>query len=104
VQPLAVYYLRAVSFSYPLSGLVLVGSQAMYALARPMPAAVISLCRTIGIMVPFALIGQYFGQVHGVFIGIASAGATCGAIAWVTLAVVLAQEIRRHEAASSAAA
>lgn len=101
VGNLAVYYLRVVSLSYALSGLVLIASQTMNALARPMPAAVISLARTVGVTVPFALMGQWLGQVHGVFIGVALAGAVCGAGAWILMSMIVAQESRRHEAVDS---
>ena len=64
---------------------MIIGSQAMNALKRPLEATVISIARTIGITVPFALIGQRLGQIHGVFIGISAAGALCGAVAWLML-------------------
>lgn len=96
VSALASYYLRVVSLSYALSGLVIIASQTMNALHRPLPAAAIGLTRTVGVLVPFALLGQWLGQIHGVFIGIAMAGATCGAIAWLVLTKVLAQESRHQ--------
>jgi putative MATE family efflux protein len=96
IHALALFYIRAAAISNPLAGLVLIGSQTMYALRRPLPAATLSLCRTFVVLIPFALIGQWLGQVHGLFIGIAAAGAACGVSAWVTLLIVLAQETRRH--------
>jgi putative MATE family efflux protein len=104
IQALALFYIRAVAFSIPIAGLVLIGSQTMYALRRPLPAAGISLCRTVLLLVPFALIGQWLGQVHGVFVGIAAAGAVCGASAWVILLIVLDQETRRHTQSTPIAA
>jgi putative MATE family efflux protein len=99
VQTIAVYYLRVSSLSYVLSGLVLVGSQTMNALARPLPASIVSLARTIVITVPFALVGQWLGQIHGVFIGISLSAAACGALALVMMRMVVAQEAQRHAAA-----
>jgi Na+-driven multidrug efflux pump len=98
VRSLALFYLRTVSIGYGLTGLVLIASQTMNALRRPLPAATINLARTVGVTVPFALIGNYLGQIHGVFIAIAVAGATCGAIAWATMTTILAHEMRRHAA------
>jgi putative MATE family efflux protein len=98
VQHLAAFYLRTVSVSYSIAGLVMVGGQTMNALARPFPAAMISLARSVGLVVPLALLGQWLGQIHGVFIGIACANAICGALAWVVLQFILKQECRRHAA------
>jgi Na+-driven multidrug efflux pump len=98
VRALAVFYLRVVSLGYGLTGMVLIASQTMNALHRPLPAASINLARTVGITLPFALIGHYLGQIHGVFIAIAAAGATCGAAAWLTMRTIVAHESRRHTA------
>jgi Na+-driven multidrug efflux pump len=95
VQKLAVDYLRLVSIGYGLTGLVLIASQTMNALRRPLPAATINLARTVGITVPFALVGHYLGGIHGVFIAIALAGATCGAAAWVAMTRVVSHEAQR---------
>jgi len=73
IQSLAVYYLRVIALTYCLSGLVLIASQAMNALRRPMAAATISMARTFAVTVPLALIGQWLGNIHGVFIGISVA-------------------------------
>ena len=101
VKALAVYYLRVMSLSYPLAGLVLIGSQAMNALMRPLPAAAVSIARTLGVSVPLALLGQRLGQIHGVFVGISLAAAVCGAMAWVLTYRVLDQESKRHRAAAA---
>ena len=42
-------------------------TKTMNALRRPLPAATLNLARTVGITVPFALIGHYLGGIHGVF-------------------------------------
>jgi putative MATE family efflux protein len=95
VQTLAVYYFRVVAVGYALSGLVLIASQAMNALKRPMAAMAVSMARTFALTVPLALIGEWLGKIHGVFIGISAAGVLCGAAAWIMLSVIIAQEARR---------
>lgn len=98
VKDLAVFYLRVVALGYALTGMVLIASQTMNALHRPLPAAGISIARTVGVTVPFALIGNHFGQIHGVFIGMAMSGAVCGAAAWLIMTIILAHEVRRAAA------
>src|SRR5262249_40555632 len=70
VRTLAVDYLRLISLGYGFGGLVLVASQTMNALRRPLPAATLNLARTVVVTIPFALAGHYLGGIHGVFIGI----------------------------------
>jgi putative MATE family efflux protein len=98
VRNLAAFYLRVVALGYGLTGMVLIASQTMNALHRPLPAASISLARTVGVTIPFALIGHHFGQIHGVFIAIALSGAICGAAAWLTMTTIVAHEVRRAAA------
>ena len=96
VRDLAVFYLRVVALGYGLTGMVLIASQTMNALHRPLPAAGISLARTVGVTIPFALVGHHLGQIHGVFIAISLSGAICGAAAWLTMTTIVAHEVRRH--------
>ena len=102
IATLAAYYMRVVAPSLALAGLVLTASQVMNALARPLPAAVVNLLRTVVIMVPFALIGRRLGEIQGAFIGISVAGATCGIIAWVVMSVVVNQEAQHRTIKESA--
>jgi putative MATE family efflux protein len=101
VRSLAVFYFRVIALGYALNGLVLIASQAMNALHRPLPALMISICRAIAVTLPAALVGQWLAQIHGVFIGISAAGAVCGAAAWVLLISVVRQESRRQELQST---
>ena len=96
IQTLAVFYLRVASAAFPVGGLVLVAAQTMNALARPIPAAFVSLLRTCLVTVPCALIGQWLGQIHGAFIGIAVGNTLSGAIAWITVLRILETESHRQ--------
>jgi putative MATE family efflux protein len=95
VRTLAVEYLRLVSLGYGLSGLVMIASQTMNALHRPLPAATLNLARTVGVTIPFVVLGHYLGGIHGVFIAILLAGTTCGAMAWVAMTRIVSHESQR---------
>jgi putative MATE family efflux protein len=62
VQALAVYYLRIVTLGYALTGFVMVASQTLNAMHRPLPAAAINLARTVVVTIPFAWAGTSSGR------------------------------------------
>jgi len=95
VAGLATFYLQVVAAGYGLTGLVLIASQTMNALMRPLPAAAINLARTVVVTVPCALAGHWLGGIHGTFIGIAIGGATCGALALIVMTRIVREEIAR---------
>jgi Na+-driven multidrug efflux pump len=98
----SIFYLRVVAVGYGLTGLVLIASQALNALRRPLPAMAINLCRTIAVTVPCAVVGHWAGGIHGTFVGIAVGGATCGALAWAVMSRVVHQETLRLSVPKSA--
>jgi Na+-driven multidrug efflux pump len=95
VAALALFYVRVLALSYTLGGMVLISSQAMNAMRRPLPATFISMARAMGVTVPCALAGHWIAGVHGVFAGIAIGAALCGVAAWIVLAQIIDQETRR---------
>jgi Na+-driven multidrug efflux pump len=96
VRSLAVDYLRIVSVSYALSGLVTISSQTLSSLHYPMPAAVINLARTVVVTVPLAILGHWLGQIHGVFVAISASGIICGVVSWIMMSAVVNREARRE--------
>jgi putative MATE family efflux protein len=96
VVALAVFYLRAVPWSYAPGGLVAVASQTLNSLARPLPASAINLARTIGVTVPLAVGGLWLGGIQAVFVALGFSGLIVGAIAWVWMRRILVQESARR--------
>jgi putative MATE family efflux protein len=90
VRAIAVFYLLAVPWSYAPAGLVAVASQTLNSLARPLPASVINLARSIMVTIPLALTGMLIGGINGVFVGLGLAGALVGAGAWLWMSRILA--------------
>ena len=55
------------------------------AMGKPVPAAVLALIRVFLLIVPFALLGSYFLDIHGVFLGISLGNIVCSllSITWL---------------------
>ena len=80
-----VSYLLMVSVSYGFAGVLVLSGSAFNALNKPMPAAVLSILRMVVLYIPVALVGSYFWQLKGIFVGAATANVLAGtaAIFWL---------------------
>ncbi len=98
VIAVAVFYLRVVPWSWAPGGLVMVASQVLNSLARPLPASAINLMRSIGVTVPLALLGLWLGGVEGAFIGLGVSALIVGTIGNVWMRRILGEEMARRAA------
>ena len=96
VMAVAVFYLRAVPWSWAPGGLVMVASQTLNSLARPLPASAINLMRSVGVTVPFALVGLWVGGIQGAFIGLALSALVVGVIGNVWMRRIIGEELERR--------
>jgi putative MATE family efflux protein len=79
----ATRYLRIVSPSFGVLGVVTVGSAAFNGVNRPLSAAGLAFTRLFLLFVPLALIGRAVGGITGLFTGLAVANVIAGAVAWL---------------------
>ena len=96
VMAVAVFYLRAVPWSWAPGGLVMVASQTLNSLARPLPASAINLMRSVGVTVPFALVGLWVGGIQGAFIGLALSALVVGVIGNLWMRRIMGEEVERR--------
>ncbi|MCB2106532.1 MAG: MATE family efflux transporter [Rhodobacteraceae bacterium] len=85
VVSVAAFYLATVPISYGCMGIINTSSSCLNALAKPMPAMVIGMSKTLVLQIPFAYAGSYFFGIRGVFMGMA---ATTFVVAGIALFLV----------------
>ena len=83
VLDVAGFYLSVVPISYGCMGLLNVSSGALNALARPMPAMVIGVSKSLVVQIPFAYTGAYLWGIRGVFIGMAASTVVVATMAFI---------------------
>lgn len=97
VITLAAFYLLVVPISYGCMGIINVSSGSLNALAKPMPAMVIGVSKTMLFQIPCAYAGSMLYGIKGVFIGMA-----ISTFAVAVIAFVLARRAVNGELANSA--
>ena len=78
-------YLKIVGMSYGFQGLVMISISSFNGLNKPLPAAVFSVVRMMGLYVPFAWIGSSIWGLQGVFWACFSANVISGIITYLFL-------------------
>jgi len=68
VVRLASFYLLVVPISYPIMAVIGISSQTFNSLAKPIPAMVIGVCKSLVIQVPLAYAGASLAGIAGVFV------------------------------------
>ncbi|MFB6374932.1 MAG: MATE family efflux transporter, partial [Bradymonadaceae bacterium] len=71
-------FLVIVPAGYAAQGLFLIGNAALNAIDRPVPAASLSLLRTLGLTAPLAWLGAHWFDLAGIFGSIAVANLVVG--------------------------
>ena len=82
VAETAVLYLSVVPIGYAAYGMVMLCAAMGNGLGRPVPGAVSNLLRSVGLYIPFALLGAMAVGPLGVFLAALMANLGAGAIAW----------------------
>lgn len=75
-------FLWIIPASYAGMGLMIIASATYNAFHQPKVAAALVFTRLFILMVPMALIGAYFGQVEGIFVGVMLANIIAGGLAY----------------------
>jgi putative MATE family efflux protein len=93
VIAMAGFYLMAVPVSYGCAGVINTASSCLNALAKPMPAMVIGVAKSLVLQVPFAYAGAALYGIKGVFIAMALTTFVVAAMAVVMVRRTLAQPV-----------
>ena len=78
-------FLWVIPISYTGMGLIIVASATYNAFHQPKVAAALVFTRLFILMIPMALIGAYFWQVEGIFVGVMVANILAGGLAYTQL-------------------
>jgi Na+-driven multidrug efflux pump len=80
-----VLYLRIVALSWGLLGVMQLAAAAFNALAKPLPAMVLSILRMVALYVPLAYLGSLLFDIPGIFGAtfLANAAAGIAALIWL---------------------
>lgn len=103
VIALAAFYLLTVPISYGCMGIINTSSGSLNSMARPMPAMIIGLSKSLVIQVPLAYGGSLLWGIKGVFMGMAAATFTVAAIAVIVSRRVINEYLARPAATVSSA-
>ena len=82
VAETAILYLSIVPIGYAAYGMVMLCAAMGNGLGRPIPGAISNLLRSVGLYIPFALLGAMSAGPLGVFMAALMANLGAGAIAW----------------------
>jgi putative MATE family efflux protein len=78
-------YLRIISLSYGLQGVLMLSSSALNALRKPLVSAFLAILRMVVLYVPLAMVGSRLFQVNGIFYAGFLANMIAGATAYFLL-------------------
>ncbi len=84
IQVVALFF-SITPIAYGLSGLSMCVTSGFNGMGKPMPGAIISILRIIGLYVPLVLLGKLWWGLPGVFIGTAAANILAGLLSYVWL-------------------
>ena len=85
VIKLIVTYLAVVPWGYAGLGVSIIGSSVFNAINKPFNAMMLNIIRLFVCFVPFAWLGSYLYDLHGLFYGMMIGNVLAGIIAWIWL-------------------
>jgi len=82
VVEIIVLYLMTVPIVHGLAGVTILTNSSLNALHKPMASIMLNIIRLFVLAIPAAYLGGYWGDIHGLIIGISIAGGLTGIVAF----------------------
>lgn len=100
---LAAFYLSVVPFTYGFLGIINISSGTLNSLAKPMPAMMIGVSKSLLVQIPCAYIGSQLYGIKGVFLGMGTSSMIVACLAFVLARREVLGELRAMAVSASSA-